>query len=221
MFRIKICGVTSIADAVAVADAGADAIGLNFYQGSSRFVSVARAAEIAAALPDVTQKIGVFVNLPADEVRQIAARLSLDWVQLHGDEPPEFLASLGGIRVLRAFRLQAGGLPAVSNYLAECQRLDAMPGRVLLDSFRASAYGGTGLVLDWQMAASYHQLSAAPPLVLAGGLVASNVAQAIAAVRPAAVDTASGVEESPGRKDHAQTMAFITAAKAAFAAIGR
>ncbi len=219
MFRIKICGVTNIADAVALADAGADAIGLNFYPGSSRFVSPARAAEIAAALPAGTRKIGVFVNSAADDVRRIARRLSLDWVQLHGDEPPEFVARLGGIPVLRAFRLEAAGLGAVSSYLAKCQELDAMPGMVLLDSFRAGAYGGTGLVLDWTLAAAYHQLDAAPPLVLAGGLAAANVAQAITAVRPAAVDTASGVEASRGRKDHAQAAAFIAAAKAAFAAL--
>jgi phosphoribosylanthranilate isomerase len=217
MLRIKICGVTSIADALAVSGAGADAIGLNFYPGSSRFVSHSRAAEIAAALPPNTQKIGVFVNSAADEVRQAATRLSLDWVQLHGDEPPEFLARLGGIPVLRAFRLEAVGLAAISSYLAECQELDAMPGMVLLDSFRAGAYGGTGLLLDWKLAATYHRLKGVPPLVLAGGLVASNVAQAIREVRPAAVDTASGVESSPGRKDHAQAAAFIAAAKAAFA----
>jgi len=217
MFRIKICGVTSIADAVAAADAGADAIGLNFYPGSSRYISHARAAEIAAALPAGTRKIGVFVNSAVDEVRHIARRLSLDGVQLHGDEPPDFLAGLVGIPVLRAFRLAAGGLPAVSNYLAECRRLGATPDMVLLDSYCAGAFGGTGRTLDWTLAAAYHQLNSAPPLILAGGLVATNVAQAIAAVRPAAVDTASGVEASPGRKDHAQVAGFIAAAKAAFA----
>jgi phosphoribosylanthranilate isomerase len=219
MFRIKICGVTSIADAVAMADAGADAIGLNFYPGSSRFVSRARAAEIAKALPASTQKIGVFVNSAADEVQEAATRLSLDWVQLHGDEPPEFLARLDGIPVLRAFRLEAIGFAAISSYLSECQSLNAMPGMVLLDSFRAGAYGGTGLLLDWKLAATYHQLNSLPPLVLAGGLVASNVAQAITEVRPAAVDTASGVESSPGRKDHSEAAAFIAAAKAAFSAL--
>ncbi|HUY31163.1 MAG TPA: phosphoribosylanthranilate isomerase [Pirellulales bacterium] len=215
MFRIKICGVTTLADALAAADAGADAIGLNFHPGSSRFVSRDQAAEIAAALPSGIQKVGVFVNPTADDVRHTVERLSLDLVQLHGDEPPEFLARLGEIPVLRAFRLEAGGLPAVSDYLAECRQRDATPAMVLLDAFRVGAYGGTGLSLDWTVAAAYHQFSAAPPLVLAGGLAAANVAQAIAAVRPAAVDTASGVEASPGRKDHAQVAAFVAAAKKA------
>lgn len=127
---------------------------------------------------------------------------------------------LGDIRVIRAFRLRHDGLTAMSEYLDKCHKLKAMPGMVLLDAYRADAYGGTGSTLDWTMAAAYRQLGLAPPLVLAGGLVAANVAQAIAAVRPSAVDTASGVEASPGRKDPVRTADFITAAKAAFAALG-
>jgi len=105
VFQIKICGVTSAADAQVVADAGADCVGLNFYPPSVRFLAPERAEEGGAIIPDGLAKVGVFVNASIDEIRNAAARLTLDFVQLHGDEPPEFIAALAGVSVIKAFRL--------------------------------------------------------------------------------------------------------------------
>jgi phosphoribosylanthranilate isomerase len=183
-------------------------------------VSPDHAAEIAAALPAGTAKVGVFVNSTLDEIKAIVARLSLDLVQLHGDEPPEFVARLGELPVLRAFRPGNDGLLPISSYLAECRRLAATPRMVLLDAHCHGAYGGSGQTLDWRLAADYRQLDA-PPLVLAGGLDASNVARAIETVRPDAVDVASGVESVCPRKDPAKVAAFVAAARTAFGAQGQ
>ncbi|HEX3871627.1 MAG TPA: phosphoribosylanthranilate isomerase [Pirellulales bacterium] len=219
MFRIKICGITTVDDARSAVQAGADAIGLNFFRGSPRRISIEMARDIIAALPPGVAKVGVFVNASATEVRATADALHLDYVQLHGDEPPDQLGSLADLAVLRAFRLGPDGLTAVSLYLRTCASLNAAPHSVLLDSLRTGQYGGTGSTFDWQRAIDYLQLPNVPPLVLAGGLTAENVADAIAAVRPAAVDTASGVESSPGRKDVARMMRFVAAARAAFDAL--
>jgi phosphoribosylanthranilate isomerase len=216
MFRVKICGVTEVADGMAVAACAADAIGLNFFRGSSRYVDPARAAEIVAALPAGVRKVGVFVNSAADEIRQTVTALSLDLVQLHGDEPPDFLKSLEGLAIVRAFRLGPLGLAVVGHYLAECRRLGVTPAMVLLDVYAPGVYGGTGQTLDWTQIRAYHEFESPPPLVLAGGLTAENVANAITAAAPAAVDTASGVEVCPGRKDAAKVAAFVAAAQGVF-----
>lgn len=216
MFQIKICGVTSRADALAVAEAGADCVGLNFYPKSARFLPPARADEVVSAVPDGVTKVGVFVNAALAEIREIAGQFSLDFVQLHGDEPPELIAQLTGHRVIKAFRLGQEGLAPVAQYLDACYQLAALPAMVLLDAFQAGAYGGTGKQIDWAAASQYHDLGAGPALVLAGGLTAENVAAAIFAVRPAAVDTASGVESSPGHKDPRKVSAFVAAARAGF-----
>jgi phosphoribosylanthranilate isomerase len=216
MFRVKICGITRPEDAVAAADAGADAVGLNFYPGSKRCVDTARAQEIAAAVPPGVTKVGVFVNAAQDEI--IAARdtLHLDLIQLHGDEPPEFLAELsrasGGAPIMRAFRLGPGGLTEVEAYLQACRRLGCLPALVLMDAHRPGSFGGTGETCDWSTAAQYYALQNAPPLVLAGGLTPENVAAAIRQVRPFAVDTASGVEASAGEKDAEKMWRFASAA---------
>jgi phosphoribosylanthranilate isomerase len=218
MFRIKICGITTVEDARAAVEAGADAIGLNFFRGSPRCVALDRAREIVAVLPPGVTKVGVFVNMPAGDVRNVASNLGLDLVQLHGDEPPEYMTKLSGLLVLRAFRLGADGLTSVSLHLSRCAAFQTTFAGVLLDTFRSGQYGGTGHSFDWQRAADYVRLPHAPPLVLAGGLTDENVAAAIAEVRPAAVDTASGVEASPGRKDFGRMMRFVAAARAAFEA---
>lgn len=220
MFRIKVCGVTSTDDAMAAAAAGADCIGLNFCTRSPRSVEMRRAAEIVQVLPRGVVKVGVFVDAPLGEIRDVADRLRLDLVQLHGDEPPELLADLGERPVIRAFRCGAEGLAHLVHYLDQCRRLQALPQMVLLDSPRTGGFGGTGQLADWQSAKQYHDTAIGPPLVLAGGLDPGNVAQAIATVRPAAVDTASGVESSPGQKDRGKVAAFVAAAQAAFAGLG-
>jgi phosphoribosylanthranilate isomerase len=163
-------------------------------------------------------KVGIFVNADVDAIREAVDRVGLDLVQLHGDEPPEFLRELTAacpLPIMRAFRLGPTGLIAVVGYLDECRRLGCVPHWVLLDAHRPDAYGGTGAIADWAQAAEYAAMPNMPPLVLAGGLTPRNVAQAIAAVHPSAVDTAGGVESSPGRKDPAAVQAFVQAAQAA------
>ena len=216
MFQVKICGITSVDDALAVAQAGADAIGLNFYPRSPRHVTTDVARDILKALPAGVVKVGLFVDTPADEVCRLFDDLHLDLIQLHGDQPPEFLTHLGGRPVMRAFRVGPDGLRPVAEYLARCRMLAVLPTLVLLDSLVAGAYGGTGQRADWGVAKQYVAEPGVPPLVLAGGLTPENVADAIRTVRPAAVDVASGVESQPGRKDPAAVGAFIQAARAAF-----
>ena len=161
-------------------------------------------------------KVGVFVNARAEEVRQTAERLNLDYVQLHGDEPPSMLGELAaGLRLIRAFRLGKPGWQPLVDYLDECRRFAAMPVAILADACRDGSYGGTGQAVDWALARQFHELELGIPLILAGGLTPQNVAEAIAAVSPAAVDTASGVESSPGCKDPAKVDTFIAASRAA------
>jgi phosphoribosylanthranilate isomerase len=220
MFRIKICGITSVDDALMVARAGADAIGLNFYPRSSRYISFDVAREIVAALPKEIAKVGLFVNVPPADVCRAYSDLPLDLIQLHGDEPPEYLTQLGNRPVMRAFRVRPGNLHPVVEYLARCRGLKVEPRLALLDSLVPGEYGGTGTTVGWSTARQYAAQSALPPLVLAGGLTPQNVAEAIAIVRPAAVDVASGVESSPGRKDPVAVEAFVRAVKAGFSAAG-
>lgn len=216
MFRAKICGITSPDDAVTAARAGADAIGLNFYRPSPRFVEPDRAAEIVQAVPPGVVKVGLFVNASAQAIRHAFDRLGLDLAQLHGDEPPELLAEVGDRPVMRAFRVGPEGLRAVFEYLDECRRLKCMPRLVLVDAAVKGVYGGTGQVADWKALKQYPADGTMPPLVLAGGLTPDNVAEAVRTVRPAAVDTAGGVESTPGRKDPDLVRRFVAAALGAF-----
>lgn len=229
MFHVKVCGITNLCDARLVAEAGADAVGLNFYPKSPRCIALQTAEEIVAALPSNVAKVGLFVNAPADDICDIFDRLSLDFIQLHGDEPPEFLPQLGPRPLIRAFRIDASKpdrLQTVMDYLARCRELSAMPAMTLWDAFSKTSYGGTGKVGDWATARKYVEQSREceregknrlPPLILAGGLTADNVAEAILAVQPSAVDTAGGVESSPGRKDAAAVTSFVRAAREAMA----
>jgi phosphoribosylanthranilate isomerase len=216
MFQTKICGITSVEDALAVAQAGADAIGLNFYARSPRYVTATGAADILKALPAGISKVGLFVDTPASDVCRLFDQLRLDLIQLHGDQPPEFLPQLGQRPVMRAFRVGPEGLRPVAAYLDRCRELGNAIAMTLIDSLVVGEYGGTGMVADWSVAQAYRAEAGAPPLVLAGGLTPENVAAAIRTVRPAAVDVASGVESQPGRKDPARVEAFIQAARRAF-----
>ena len=216
MFRIKICGVTSVEDALLAAVAGADAIGLNFYPKSPRFVEVEQARQIVDSLPKSVRRVGVFVDASVDEIRRAVAELGLDLAQLHGDEPVELLRALRGVPVMKAFRAGADLVP-IANYLASCHRGGCVPRMLLLDAARTGLYGGTGTTLDWQALAAGRPLLAGLPLVLAGGLTPLNVAEAIAAVRPWGVDVASGVEDRPGRKSKPLVEQFVAAAKLALA----
>jgi phosphoribosylanthranilate isomerase len=220
MFRIKICGVRSPDDAVAVAEAGADAIGLNFYDKSPRYSPPQEARAIIAATPAHVVKVGVFVDAPVAEVRDTARGLGLDLVQLHGTEPPEYLAELRGLPVMKAFRI-GSDFTWVGDYLAKCHQLTCVPRLVLVDAASPGQLGGTGTVVDWQALHAGRRVFAGQPLVLAGGLKPANVAAAIAAVRPWAVDVASGVEAPRCQKSPDLMREFVAAATAAFAAIGR
>ena len=199
MFRIKICGVRGPGDAIAAAEAGADAIGLNFVDKSPRYCPRQKALEVVAATPDHIVKVGVFADATAAEVRETASALRLDLVQLHGDEPPEYLAQLRGLPAMKAFRI-GPDFAWVGEYLEKCHQLRCLPRMVLVDAASSGQLGGTGKVLDWQAIAASRRVFAGQPLVLAGGLQPANVAEAIAAVRPWAVDVASGVEVPPCTK---------------------
>jgi phosphoribosylanthranilate isomerase len=220
MFQVKICGITNVLDARAVAAAGADAVGLNFYGKSPRAVDPDLARRIVAALPERIAKVGLFVNAQPEEIRRWCDSLGLDLVQLHGDEPPELLAGLAPRRLIRAFRVGPQGFAPVADYLARCRQLGAALEAILIDAHVEGAYGGTGEVADWSAVGRFVAEGKAPPVVLAGGLTPDNVAQAIRTASPVAVDTASGVESSVGRKDPALVESFVRRARRAFAAAG-
>jgi phosphoribosylanthranilate isomerase len=214
-FRIKICGVTQAADADRTVRAGADAIGLNFYPHSPRCVDLLEAAAIVRILPPAVAAVGVFVNEPIERVIQVADQLGLQYLQLHGDESPEYVARLAPRRVIRAFRLRESASPLLG-YVSECQRNQIGLAAVLVDSYQSGDLGGTGRLGNWGLAAIIAKQVGELPLILAGGLSPENVASAIEQVWPAAVDVASGVECEPGRKDDERMRQFVSAARAAW-----
>lgn len=249
--QVKICGVRRPEDARAAVEAGADAVGLNFFPGSKRYVgSPEAAAELAALIratahqpapdgaaaaetPGTTATAGVFVDAAVDEIVSTAAAVGLDIVQLHGEEPPEFVAALRerlpeGARVWKAWRVGAAAdLAAAEEYCRACA-----PDLLLLDAKApGGAPGGTGKTFDWSLLTGFGKAARRPPpalpaeptvsagparptvLALAGGLTPKNVAEAVRRVRPDWVDTAGGVESAPGIKDAALMKAFVAAAR--------
>jgi phosphoribosylanthranilate isomerase len=216
MFQIKICGITNSSDALSAIQAGADAVGLNFYPSSPRFIDQSTARQIRNVLPPDIVKVGLFVNAAAKEVCRTFDELELDLIQIHGDETPKFLTQLGERPVMRAFRLGPDGLQPIIAYLESCKQLQCVPKLVLIDALAEGVYGGTGETANWSICAQYPGIDGLPPLVLAGGLKPSNVAEAINQVRPAGVDTASGVESYPGKKDLLAVANFICNAHEAF-----
>ncbi len=219
-FLIKICGIANVPDALQAVALGADAIGLNFYSRSLRSIDIetgAKICEVLRELPNPPQIVGVFVNEAAEDVLAIAQRLRLDFVQLHGDEPPELVRQLKPFSVIRAIRL-AGGHPI--GQLSEFAKWqDVGVQHFLLDAFSATGYGGTGKTVDWSAISQIREhleKSGALRLIVAGGLVPTNVAEAIKVAFPDAVDVASGVEGLPGKKDHTLLKSFIENAKRAF-----
>lgn len=219
-FRIKICGITSVDDARAAIDAGADAIGLNFYPNSQRFIG--RDLEAAGISLETRMKgnravnvVGVFVNSAGDVIRKHIDRDGLDVIQLHGDESPECIASFRRIPVIRARRMDDRGVASIAEDLAACEAAGRLPDAVLVDAMTPGRYGGTGETVSWAGLADHPKWLGDVPLILAGGLTPENVAEAIRIVRPAGVDVASGVESSPGVKDYAKMRAFVQAAKTA------
>jgi phosphoribosylanthranilate isomerase len=193
---VKICGITQLEDAEAAVTAGAGAIGFIFWPQSPRFIDQHRARVIAAALPPFVTPVGVFVNQPLDYVNGVASLVRLGVVQLHGDETPQFASA-----VTRPV------MKAVSIGSADTRLWPARV-RLLLDVHDPLARGGTGRTIDWAAAA---ELASQRQVVLAGGLKPENVADAVARVRPYGIDVSSGVERSPGIKDHQRLRALFEA----------
>lgn len=201
MVKVKICGITNLEDALIAVEAGADALGFVFFTGSSRYISPDQAAGIIRLLPPFVQTVGLFVNEELAIVNSVADQCGLDLIQLHGEESPDYCAAVTR-RVIKAFRVKdESSLDDMQNY-----RVAAY----LLDAWSPVAHGGTGTVFNWDIAA---QAAASYTIILAGGLTPENVAGAIAAVQPYAVDVSSGVETTPGRKDTRKVNAFCRSAK--------
>ena len=221
MFRIKICGITNVEDAIAAVDACADAIGLNFYEKSPRCVTIEAAAQAAKLAHDrLVTPVGVFVNHSPPEVHRIAADVGLSVFQLHGDETPEIAKEIfdNEWEIIRVHRYRSeDGIYALQHDLLHYTSVVGYgPSAYLVDAASSGAYGGTGTVLPWTELADYPKAIGTFELILAGGLTPDNVAEAIRIVRPAAVDVASGVESAPGKKDPVKVRDFVAAAKAAF-----
>ena len=203
MVRVKICGITNLEDARASIDAGAYALGFNFYPPSPRYIEPSAARRIIDQLPASILCVGVFVNLPdAEQVKRVASDAGVQAVQLHGDESPEYCQNLKDIFVIKALRVNSEFEPErAARYETEA---------ILLDGFSPVAFGGVGQRFDWSVAMRTRELVG--KLFLAGGLNADNVAAAIKLVQPYAVDACSGLESIPGRKDMVKVRAFIAAA---------
>jgi len=196
----KICGITTLGDALVSVAAGAGALGFNFYPKSPRYIPPETASRITRELPPTVRKVGVFVNASPAEVAAIRALAGLDVVQLHGDENPADYFALAPL--WRAVRVEAGFSP---------RRIPHWPVEaVLLDGPAGSMYGGTGIPFDWNEARCMPM-----PVVLAGGLDAENVAEAIRLAQPWGVDACSRLETSPGIKDHKKIEAFLDAVRSA------
>lgn len=200
--RVKICGITSVADSLMAAEAGADMIGLMFYEGSPRHITLPQAAEISRALPPFVLRVGVFVDAEADFISQAIAECGLNLLQFHGEENSDFCTHFGVMSVKAVRMRDAKSLTDLENY-----RTDAF----LLDAYSKNGLGGTGEKFNWNLAVEARKFGKL--IFLAGGLTPANVAEAVRQVQPFAVDVSSGVESAPGKKDADKVRAFIAAAK--------
>lgn len=222
-FRIKICGLTDPANVRPTVEAGAQALGLNFYPQSKRFIDDERAAEVSAEILPGGIRVGVFVNATAQVVLARAEACRLHYVQLHGDETMEDLkatkANLSSMakmpRLIKAFRLHSDPESEIGRYLDQCRKWKIELAAILVDAYSTAGHGGTGERADWAALGRWTDRRGVP-LILAGGITPENVAEAIAMVRPDAIDTASGVESSPGIKDPARVQALVQAAESAW-----
>jgi phosphoribosylanthranilate isomerase len=224
--RIKICGITNREDALAAADGGADAVGFVFYPQSPRFVSPAHAAEIIAMLPPFVTPVGVFVDEEEQQIRQILRKCHIQVIQLHGNEPPHH-CSIFREKVIKAFRVRdqsdrADRADTANDIDGETESLlrtmsDYPVDTFLLDTYSTRLLGGTGKTFNWERALQIRlTLSGIKPyskIVLSGGLTPENAADAVKKVQPYAVDVSSGLESSPGKKDHQKIKTFIRAVR--------
>ena len=203
--KIKICGITNAEDAAAAVDAGADALGFVFYRKSPRYIEPALARQIIMSLPPLVTPVGVFVSEEQQVVRNLMDDCGLAFAQLHGNESATYCQELGR-PVLKALRVKDR-----STFLALAEfRGRAGVRGFILDAFSDQAFGGTGQLIDWHLAA---EVAKAAKILLAGGLTPDNVEKAIQAVQPYGVDVSSGVEREPGEKDHEKVRAFIRAVR--------
>jgi phosphoribosylanthranilate isomerase len=202
--RSKICGITRVEDALAAVEAGADAIGLVFYAKSPRAVSIEQAKAIVAALPPFVTSVGLFVDMPRETLQALLREVPLDLLQFHGDESPTDCEGFAR-PYIKALRVRADQDVArmMAPYSGACG--------ILLDTFVEGVPGGTGAAFDWSLVPR----EAGKPIILAGGLTPDNVAQAIAQVRPYAVDVSGGVEAAKGIKDAGKVKAFLQAVQCA------
>jgi phosphoribosylanthranilate isomerase len=211
--RVKVCGLTTLHDAELAVGLGAWALGMIFYEGSPRRCSLSEAQRICGALRRRAELCGVFVNASLDEIAAISEQLGLTMLQLHGDEGPSFCAEVArrsGARVTKAAQVAgAGDIRDLARFHVDFHLLDARPSRTQPRSLR----GGTGETFDWSLVRGRRSHV---PLIVSGGLNAQNVGEAIVVSRPFAVDTASGTEAAPGRKDERKLRAFFEAARTTF-----
>ncbi|MEC7641782.1 MAG: phosphoribosylanthranilate isomerase [Nitrospinota bacterium] len=197
--KIKVCGITNLADALMAVQWGADALGFIFYKKSPRSVAPRKVKSIVATLPPFVNRVGVFVNEPAERVNRIADTCNLDYIQLHGEEKPSYCKKIKR-KIIKAARLRtSSSLKELDDYNVE---------GFLLDSYSEKQLGGTGETCDWTLARDAKKYGT---IILAGGLNPKNVVNAILRVRPYGIDVCSGVEKSPGKKDPAKIKAFFTA----------
>ena len=204
MVRVKICGITTLDDAKAAVDCGADALGFVFFKGSPRYVSPEQAFSIIKELPCFVTVVGVFVDEKPQDIEGIASQACLDIIQLHGDEQPE--ACRMARRMVKAIRIKSiDSLEPLKHF---SDRVSAF----LLDAYAPDALGGTGLKFNWDIAIEAKQFGR---IILAGGLTPENVQQAVRHVKPYGIDVSSGVERQKGRKDHQKMKLFIERAKTA------
>ncbi|HSE32192.1 MAG TPA: phosphoribosylanthranilate isomerase [Pyrinomonadaceae bacterium] len=199
MTLVKICGITNLEDALVAVEAGADALGFNFYRPSPRYISPAAAREIINSVPPGVMNVGVFVNEenPA-ALLDIARTAGVNALQLHGDESPSFCAALDGWYIIKVFSQKKLSGGSANDYNVSA---------VMVDAGDNSMRGGTGRIVDWSVAAEFRKL--VPKLFLAGGLSPTNIGEAITSVRPYAVDACSGLEATPGKKNHRLVRAFL------------
>ena len=200
--KVKVCGMTSLKDALVAVEVGADAVGFIFYKKSPRSVTMKTVREIVLELPPFVDTVGVFVDETAEQINKIADYCNLDIIQLHGDESPTFCKKIRR-KVIKAFRIKdMQSVKKISNFQVS---------GFLLDTFSEKLHGGTGKVFDWNLALPAKKFG---PVIMAGGLTPNNVQQAVRQIRPYGVDVCSGVESEPGIKDHKKIKAFLKNVKA-------
>ncbi len=201
MVRVKVCGITNSDDAFRAVELGADALGFIFYKGSKRYIDPRDAQRIISSLPPFVSSVGVFVNQGPDEIKEAVETSGVDTVQLHGDETPEFCTLLP-YKLIKAVRVK----DTVNTEEVELYPVLA----ILFDKHTDELYGGTGTSFDWGVLKG---IAISKKVILSGGLTPENVSRAIETVRPYGVDVSTGVEDSPGKKNHMKMRKFIEAVK--------